>query len=263
MILLIKFYNFLSNKIIKFILDKKLFIFYEKKIKHKNIDLKFKIVNYITYYRTKTFSSKEPETLNWIDKFKEGSVFYDIGANVGLYSIYAVKSRGCNVYCFEPSVFNLELLVKNTQLNSVSNKTNIIPIALYNENSIQRFNLSNLDHAAALSNFGNSFDQYGNKMKIKGFYNTVGMRLDNFIDIYKIKKPDHIKIDVDGIEHLILQGMGDDILNEAKSILIELTSSFKDQYQISQQILKSKNFILENNVSPSDNTSNQIWVKNK
>ena len=100
-------------------------------------------------------------------------------------------------------------------------------------------------------------------MKIKGFYNTVGMRLDNFIDIYKIKKPDHIKIDVDGIEHLILQGMGDDILNEAKSILIELTSSFKDQYQISQQILKSKNFILENNVSPSDNTSNQIWVKNK
>ena len=63
-------------------------------------------------------------------------------------------------------------------------------------------------------------------------------------------------------EHLILQGMGDDILNEAKSILIELTSSFKDQYQISQQILKSKNFILENNVRPSDNTINQIWVKN-
>ena len=63
-------------------------------------------------------------------------------------------------------------------------------------------------------------------MKIKGFYNTVGMRLDNFIDIYKIKKPDHIKIDVDGIEHLILQGMGDDILNEAKKYFDRVNKFF-------------------------------------
>ncbi len=260
--MLIRIYNFLLNKIIKFIFDNKLFIFDEKKIKHKNIDLKFKIVNYITFYRAKTFSSKEPETLNWIDSFEDGSIFYDIGANVGLYSIYAAKSKNCNVYCFEPSVFNLELLVNNTQLNDVSDNTNIIPIALNNKNSIQRFNLSNLDNAAALSNFGNSFDQYGNEMMIKGFYNTVGMRLDDFINIYKIKKPDHIKIDVDGIEHLILQGMGD-ILVDTKSILIELTSSFKDQYETSQHFLKSKNFIPDKNSNFSFNTSNQIWIKNK
>tara|TARA_Y200000002_G_scaffold355154_1_gene335903 strand:- start:268 stop:1053 length:786 start_codon:yes stop_codon:yes gene_type:complete len=257
-----KIYNYLSSKFIKFILDKKLFISYEKKISHNNIDLKFKIVNYISFYRAKTFSYKEPETLNWIENFEEDSVFFDIGANVGLYSIYAVKSRNCNVYCFEPSVFNLELLVNNTQLNKVSNKINIIPIALYNKNSIQRFNLSNLDKAAALSNFGNSFDQYGNEMKIKGYYNTIGMRLDYLVNIYNIKKPDYIKIDVDGIEHLILQGMGD-LLDDAKSILIELTSTFKDQYEISQQILKSKNFFLDKNISSSYDTGNQIWIKNK
>ena len=106
--MLIRIYNFLLNKIIKFIFDNKLFIFDEKKIKYKNIDLKFKIVNYITFYRAKTFSSKEPETLNWIDTFEDGSTFYDIGANVGLYSIYAAKSKNCNVYCFcDCSAFTL------------------------------------------------------------------------------------------------------------------------------------------------------------
>ena len=43
-------------------------------------------------------------------------------------------------------------------------------------------------------------------MKIKGYYNTIGMKLDHF-DTYKIKGPDYVKIDVDGIEHLILEGM--------------------------------------------------------
>ena len=257
-----KIYNYISNKFIKFFLDKKIFLFYEKNVKHKDISLKFKIVNYISYYRAKTFSYKEPETLNWIDNFEEGSVFFDIGANIGLYSIYAVKSRNCDVFCFEPSVFNLELLVSNIMINNVSHKTNIIPIALYSKNLIQNFNLSNLDNAAALSNFGNNFDQYGNEMKIKGSYNTTGMRLDFFVNIFKIKKPDYIKIDVDGIEHLILQGMGE-ILDDAKSILIELTSSFKDQYETSQEILKSKNFILDKNRNLSSETSNQIWIKNK
>ena len=92
-----KIYSYLQNKVIKFILDRKLFFIKEKKVKHNNIDLKFKIVNYISYYRAKTFSYKEPETLNWIDNFKENSVFFDIGANVGIYSIYAVKSKNCDL----------------------------------------------------------------------------------------------------------------------------------------------------------------------
>ena len=68
-----KIYNYLSSKFIKFIFEKKLFISYEKKISHNNIDLKFKIVNYISFYRAKTFSYKEPETLNWIENFEDVS----------------------------------------------------------------------------------------------------------------------------------------------------------------------------------------------
>ena len=52
--------------------------------------------------------TKEPETLDWIDTMAEGSALVDVGANVGLYSVYAAKARKCQVYAFEPSVFNLD-----------------------------------------------------------------------------------------------------------------------------------------------------------
>jgi len=69
--------------------------------------------NFLNRYRHKTFFSKEPETLQWMDGFKKEAVFYDIGANVGLYSIYAAKKRNAKVFSFEPSFFNLEFLARN------------------------------------------------------------------------------------------------------------------------------------------------------
>ena len=84
-----------------------------KKIQLKNNVIFLYEVNNVTKYRNDTFFTKEPETLEWIDKFTKNSVFWDVGANVGLYSIYAAKTRDCNVTAIEPSVFNLELLAKN------------------------------------------------------------------------------------------------------------------------------------------------------
>ena len=59
---------------------------------HKNITLKLSVPNGLTYLRAKTFSLKEPETLDWIDGFNKNSTFWDIGCNVGLYSLYAAKN---------------------------------------------------------------------------------------------------------------------------------------------------------------------------
>ena len=51
----------------------------------------FFVPNQILDWRIRTYYSKEPDTLVWIKNFKEKKnlVFWDIGANVGLYSIYA------------------------------------------------------------------------------------------------------------------------------------------------------------------------------
>ena len=61
-------------------------------VKYNNLELKFHNINYVTDYESELLPVKA-ETLEWIDKFDENSVFYDIGANVGLYSIYAAKKK--------------------------------------------------------------------------------------------------------------------------------------------------------------------------
>ena len=65
---------------------------HKKIVFHKKTKITFFIPTRLLYYRADTFSQKEPETLAWIDTFQKNSVFWDIGANVGLYSIYPVKT---------------------------------------------------------------------------------------------------------------------------------------------------------------------------
>jgi len=61
------------------------------KISHNHINFVITKPNTLCEWRAKTFSSKEPETLSWIDSFVKDSIFWDIGANIGLYSIYSNK----------------------------------------------------------------------------------------------------------------------------------------------------------------------------
>ena len=110
------------------------------RIIHNGIEMKFCVPNKLNKFRVKTFSTKEPETLEWIESLPENSVLWDIGSNIGLYTIYSAKKRNCHVYAFEPSFFNVELLARNLYLNNLENKVNIIPLALSNQmgsNSMQ------------------------------------------------------------------------------------------------------------------------------
>ena len=99
-------------------------------VKSRGVTLQFTAPNRINKFRAKSFASKEPETLDWIDQLPEGCTLWDVGANVGLYSIYAAKKRECRVVAFEPSVFNLELLARNLFLNGLQSRVSLVPLAL-------------------------------------------------------------------------------------------------------------------------------------
>lgn len=84
--------------------------------------------NYYTQLRVNTLFSKEPKTLDWIDNFQKDKniIFWDIGANIGLYSIYsAIKHKNISVVCFEPSFNNLPILSRNLYINNLSGKVKI------------------------------------------------------------------------------------------------------------------------------------------
>jgi FkbM family methyltransferase len=231
----------------------------------ENLKLKLVIPNSLSKWRAETFYTKEVETLEWIDSFQKESVFWDIGANIGLYSIYAGKK--CNkVYSFEPSVLNLELLAKNIHLNNLSDLISIVPLPINDKSSWNKMRLSSDELSGALSSFDHKLDYNGNNLKSFFEYSLFGLSMDDLETIFKIPKPDYIKIDVDGIEHFILKG-GKNVLKECKGVLIEINDNFYEQSDTCEKILKEcgLKFLFKKNsnttVSDFSNTYNQIWKR--
>ena len=240
-----------------------------KEIIHGDVLLKFATPNDISQWRANSFSTKEPETLEWIDTIPVGSVLWDIGANVGIYSCYAAKKRLCRVFAFEPSVFNLELLARNIFLNSLTNSITIVPLPLSDTLSISNLNMTSTMWGGAMSTFHQSYGHDGKTMEKVFVIPTLGLSMTDATDLLGIPQPDYIKMDVDGIEHLILKG-GMAVLRKSKSILIEINDEFIAQANEAKTYLLEAGFSLKEKrhadffdivTTAAGHTYNQIWVK--
>lgn len=239
-----------------------------QKVTHGGTTLVFSIPNALSRYRAGSFSTKEPETLEWIDAIPQGSVLWDIGANVGIYSCYAAKARGCRVFAFEPSVFNLELLARNVHLNHLAEQVTIIPLPLSGELAVSRLNMTSTDWGGALSTFGQAYGHDGKPIRKVFEYPTIGLSMIDAVRLLQIPQPDYIKMDVDGIEHLILKG-GIPVLRAARSILIEINDAFTIQAEDATKYLQEAGLSLRDkrhadyfdaDSGPAKYTFNQIWT---
>ena len=240
-----------------------------KSVIHNDLEMNFVAPNQLNQFRIDTFSIKEPETLEWIDSLSDGSTLWDIGANIGLYSVYAAKARNCEVFAFEPSIFNLELLARNIYLNGLQEKITIVPVALSNEMGSNKMRFTTTEWGGALSTFGKDFDSDGNPIKDIFNFSTFGCSMDQAVSILKLPQPDYIKMDVDGIEHFILEG-GKNVLGKTKSILIEINDDFKEQSEKSKIYLlnagltfnkKLRSEMWYNSIAEVANGYNQIWIR--
>jgi FkbM family methyltransferase len=255
--------NYIFKNIINFVMES------YTEVVYRNLNLRITTPNSLCKWRALTFSSKEPETLEWIDSMPKKSIFWDIGANIGLYSIYAAKSKNCKVWAFEPSVFNLELLARNIFINDLTKQIVIVPLALNDSLRSSQLKLTTKEWGGALSNFGRNFGWDGKMIKEVFEFQTIGISLDEVKKLLKIPQPDFIKIDVDGLEHFILKG-GHDVLSATKEVLIEINDDFKDQAKKSNDILTDLGLVLKekrqaeyiaSNTDGWQYTYNQIWVR--
>ena len=253
--------RYFNEHVAKYIFDQK------RIIKYNNVQLVFYSPNRVNKFRIETFSSKEPETLKWIEKFSGNSVLWDIGANVGLYSCYAAKLKNINVYAFEPSVFNLEILTKNIFLNQLSNNVTIVPFPLTDKLKETEFKMTAVDWGSSVSTFGKNYKHDGSKLKAQFNYKMLGLSMDDCANILKMKRPDYIKMDVDGIEHLILEG-GKQILKKTKSVLVEIDDNFTLQAENAKKHLTQAGFKLVEKKhsdlmekSKLKSVFNQIWKR--
>jgi FkbM family methyltransferase len=234
---------------------------------HGETKIDFVSPNPILLWRASTFSEKEPETLRWIDDFDNESVLWDVGANVGLYAIYAAKAKKADVWAFEPSIFNLEILGRNIVLNQMEDKVKIMPLALTDKLGVNRMSHSTTEWGGALSTFGANYGSDGEQLDAVFKYDTFGMCLDDIVKYGFSPVPDHIKIDVDGIEHIILRG-GVATLKAVKSVLVEINDDFGPQHEQAEEALRRAGLRLEEkersvftNISTvrTPNVFNQIW----
>ena len=200
-------------------------------IDHNGQRLTFSTPNNLSLWRAQIFSINEPETLEWLDESKSDGVFFDIGANVGLYSLYYAATKKGTVYAFEPSVFNLSLLAKNIYENGLHDQIKIITNPLTQQNQFADFALSTIEEGGAMSAFGVDHDHDGKPINKSLIYQTLGLSLDFLIANNIIaERPSLIKIDVDGIEHLILAGAIETLKHPTcRSVLIETNNTFLEQ----------------------------------
>jgi FkbM family methyltransferase len=228
-----------------------------KFMKISNQKVQFFVPNSLVNWRVETFYSKEPETLKWIDSFNKNQkfIFWDIGSNIGLYSIYnAIKNQNSKTISFEPSTSNLRVLSRNISLNNLQNKIEIMPLALTNQNNIfLNMNEKNFVEGGALNSFGETYNFEGKQFEAEMKYKTFGTSIDYIIEKNILEIPDYIKVDVDGIEHLILKS-GERVLKDKKlkSMLIEINENFVEQYNDILNIMKDSGFEIKEKKNNSD-----------
>ena len=120
-----------------------------------------------------------------------------------------------------------------------------------------------------MSTFGKDIGWDGQPMREIFSFPTYGLSLDQAVEVLGLKYPDYIKMDVDGIEHFLLQG-GPEVLKQIKGILIEINDDFEEQAGLAKKLLESAGLellekkhsqLIENSTAGFANTFNQIWTR--
>ncbi len=126
---------------------------------------------------------------------KQGDIFVDLGANIGMSSRYAQRMGASEIYAFEPDPHVFKCLEKNKGDNW---KT-------YNK---------------AISEMRGNFD-IGLWPDIKDFVNVETITLKDVFSVCNLEKIDFLKIDVEGSERSLFNGITDNELRRVDRIFIE------------------------------------------
>ena len=222
--------------------------------------------NYLTNWMSREFFEKEPETIEWINNFKvfndKKIIFWDIGANLGFYSIYAAKiHQNIDVVSFEPSSSNLRILSRNISINNLEDKIGINTLPLGTKDfKFSIFRESKFGEGESNNSYDKNIDLEGKIINQTNSYKLLGTSINKLIDLNILEIPNYIKIDVDGLEHIILSGASKCLSHgNLKGLQIEINENFADQYLSILEIMKQNNFKL---ISKKINENLEIY-KNK
>lgn len=186
--------------------------------------------------------AKEPDTIKWIETLmKPSEVIFDIGANVGNYSLIIARhlNKNTRIFAFEPAWFNFMQLNRNVVLNGFENCIFPMCAALSQQTGISWLNYSTLEYGSSLHSLGKAVRLRDQKFSPALRQPVASFSVDETVKLLDTV-PNHIKIDVDGLETEILSGAADTLANPSlKSILVEFCSDNPADQEAIQGVLSA------------------------
>lgn len=208
-------------------------------------NVKYVHINDNTAWRAQTLRTKEPATIKWLETFQESDIFVDIGANMGLYSLWAAKNKNVKTYAFEPESQNYALLNQNIFINELSHKVKAYCLSLSDKIGIGDFYLTQLMPGSSCHQFDSIVDYKGSPANFAFEQGSFGVTLDYLVGNKMIPQPTHIKIDVDGLEHRVILGSMKTLI-KVNSLLIEIDSN-SAEHKTMIKLLNAMGFYFDEN----------------
>lgn len=179
------------------------------RVQDGDVSFELRAVSRLERWRAETFFEKEAGTIAWLKgSLRQGDVFLDVGANVGIYSILASALVGASgsVISVEPHLVNASCLIGNVVRNNAGN-VRVLSSALHEADGWFDFNYYSTESGSAMSQLGNTRDADEKEFKPACVESKFATTVDSLIASRQIASPDLIKVDVDGNELLVLRGM--------------------------------------------------------
>jgi FkbM family methyltransferase len=217
-------------------------------------------INPITHFRWYLFPRKESEVREYINQYvKDGDVFFDIGANVGVFSLYCAKRfPKTKVFSFEPEHSNLGLLKDNVIANRLGQRITITSVAVSDFSGLSFLNIQDTAPGAAAHT-----EHKGPLTTTDEGYAVVwkeGIATATVDDLVKHLGvvPNTMKIDTDGNEDKIFRGATKTLANPTlRSMILEMPSE-EPKNQFCTTVLKNNGFVLK---WSRPDTKNEVWVR--
>lgn len=195
-------------------------------VAHAGVQMVFATPSVMSRWRVETIHEKEPCTLEWIAGFAAGDTMVDVGANVGMYTIWAAATRGTKVFAFEPEAQNYALLNRNIMANKVQDRVKAYCMGLSDRDGLTELHMADLRVGGSNHAVGEALDFKNEPMQAAFRQGCVVGKLDSLVARGDIPVPTHIKIDVDGIEPKVIAGAATILRDPAvRSLLIETNTN--------------------------------------
>jgi FkbM family methyltransferase len=173
------------------------------------------------------FGKDEPETLAWIDEYLSSGTLWDIGANIGLYTLYAALSPKVRVVAIEPSAASFAALMRNIEINGMGERVQAFCLALDECAHVAHLHMAHTEAGHAMHAFGAPETVLGTIVPVFS-QATLGFSIDSLCAVPGVWPPDHIKLDVDSIEAAILRG-GAETLKSVRTVIVEVMGTGEAQ----------------------------------